>query len=237
MQVPAQISPDGRYWWDGQTWQPMPAAPPPPPVAPPGPVAADLARPLWLPEGVALPDPPGATPPPSFTPSSDPEATPLWAGPLPKRHIITTVALWFGAVAGAGILLFGLLGIFFAQSAPPDKQSSEVTGALVMLAAGAVVFLPTFLNLTGFGGILTSSGGMVGALFGELGIVGVLVTFLMIIGTIAILTSPVGTARYGVPLAGVAMVVRRAWQGRWVAAGIITAVWAVGAVAALAAGH
>lgn len=25
----AQVSPDGRWWWDGAAWRPMPAAPPP----------------------------------------------------------------------------------------------------------------------------------------------------------------------------------------------------------------
>ena len=34
----APISPDGRWWWDGAAWQPMPpAGQPPPPTAPPAP--------------------------------------------------------------------------------------------------------------------------------------------------------------------------------------------------------
>jgi hypothetical protein len=167
----------------------------------------------------------------------DEESPPLWAGPAPKRHIITTIALWFGLIAGAGILLFGLLGIFVAQGAPADKQTSEFAGAIVLIAIGCVVFLPTFLHLIGHGGILSTSGGIVGSVFGELGIVGVGVTLLMIAGIVVILTSPVGTARYGVSLAGLAITIRRAWQGRWVAAGMITAVWALGAIAALATGH
>ncbi len=29
-QQPPPVSPDGRWWWDGQRWNPMPAAPPQP---------------------------------------------------------------------------------------------------------------------------------------------------------------------------------------------------------------
>ncbi len=29
---PPQVSPDGRWWWDGQTWQPMPSVVPTPPT-------------------------------------------------------------------------------------------------------------------------------------------------------------------------------------------------------------
>lgn len=33
---PPQMSPDGRFWWDGQAWQPMPTAPSIPQQAPYG---------------------------------------------------------------------------------------------------------------------------------------------------------------------------------------------------------
>jgi hypothetical protein len=226
MQAP-QISPDGRYWWDGRAWQPMPSTSPSPTL--------DPSRPSWLAEGAVMPGPPAAAPPPFAATFVEP--APPWASPAPQRNIIATLALWFGVLAGAAILLFGLLGIFIARSAPQDRQSSELTGAVLFIVIGAVVFLPTVLNLTGFGGILGGSGSVAGAMLGELGIVGVIYTLLMVVGIIAVLSTPVGTARYGIPLAGVVLVVRRAMQGKWAGAGAITAVWAVGAMAALATGH
>ena len=68
MQAPPLISPDGRFWWDGQTWQPMPSSSAPA-VAPPAP---DPSRPSWLAEGVEIPGPPPAAPPPNqaaYTPA------------------------------------------------------------------------------------------------------------------------------------------------------------------------
>jgi hypothetical protein len=233
MQAPPQLSPDGRYWWDGQTWQPMPAAAAP--VAAPGP---EPARPSWLAEGVQIPGPPPAAPPPNaaaFAPME--EAAPLWAAPPPKRHIITTVALWAGVILGGATILLGLLGVVVAQGAPASSQQNEETGALVFLVVGAAVFFPTFLNLTGYGQIITASTGVVGAIFGgafsELGIVGSVIVFLMIASTLIFISHPVGGARYGVPLAGIAIVIRRAWQGKWLGAGIVVAVWAIGGVITL----
>jgi hypothetical protein len=239
MQAPPQLSPDGRYWWDGQTWQPTPdaAAAPAAPLVPP---AQDPTRPSWLAEGVQIPGPPPAAPPPgaaAYAPAE--EAAPLWAPPPPKRHIITTVALWAGVILGGGTVLLGLLGVVVAQSAPPLRQQSEETGALVFLVVGAAVFFPTFLNLTGYGQIITASTGVVGAIFGgafsELGIVGSVIVFLMIASTLVFISHPVGGARYGVPLAGIAIVIRRLWQGKWLGAGIVVAVWAVGGVITLVA--
>ena len=135
------------------------------------------------------------------------EVAPLWAPPPPHRHIITTIALWAGVGLGGAALLLGLLGIVVAQSAPASRQQTELTGALVFLVLGAVVFFPTFLNLTGYAQILTTSTGMVGAIFGgafsELGIVGSIIVFLMIANTAVVVSTQVGGGRYGVPLAGI----------------------------------
>ena len=237
MQAAPLLSPDGRYWWDGQTWQPMPAAPAAPvvpfaQVAPAASQATDPTRPSWLAEGVEIPGPPPAAPPPTaaaYAPAQ--EAAPLWAAPAPHRHIITTIALWAGVIVGAASLLFGLLGIVVAQGVPAPRQQTELTGALVFLFLGAVIFFPTFLNLTGFGHIITASTGVSGAILGgafsELGIVGSIIVFLMIANTAIVVSTQVGGGRYGVPLAGIAIVIRRVLQGKWLGAGLITGTWAV----------
>jgi hypothetical protein len=169
MQAP-QISPDGRYWWDGRAWQPMPSAASPPPVP-----AADPSRPAWLADGVTMPSPPSMAPPPSAVALAAP-ASP-WA--------------------------------------PAQAPAGEVTPYSVFAGTGSLL----------------------GAVINELGVVGVIYTLLLVLATITILSTPVGSARYGIPLAGVALVVRRGMQGRWIGAGAITFVWAIGAVAALATGH
>src|SRR2546426_6641756 len=72
------ISPDGHYWWDGQAWQPMPAAAPAPAPAPP--VAVE-APPSWL----AAP-PQAAAPAPSAAAvgAYEPAPTPAaWVTPQP----------------------------------------------------------------------------------------------------------------------------------------------------------
>src|SRR6266480_2676739 len=71
------ISPDGHYWWDGQAWQPMPAAAPAPAPAPP--VAVE-APPSWL----AAP-PQAAAPAPSAAAVVAYEPTPSPAASLQGR--------------------------------------------------------------------------------------------------------------------------------------------------------
>lgn len=213
MQETSRISSDGLYWWDGQEWQPIPAAPPRPAVPPAG-------------------GPP--TPPPLIARAS-PRVSPAapWERPPRGRDVLTTIALWCGVIAGAALVFLGLLGIRVANSAPIDEQSVDHNVAMLILVVGALIFVPTFVEVVGFGRILSFPG----TATDELGLVGTIVTVLMILGTILILTSPVGTFRYGIPMGGAIMIVRRALQAKWVAAGTIGAVWAVGATAALATGH
>ena len=60
----AVISPDGRYWWDGRAWEPVPPPPPaPPPAPPPSPLAGGAFAPL--PPSVA----PAAVPGPAAEPA------------------------------------------------------------------------------------------------------------------------------------------------------------------------
>ena len=229
MQAPPQLSPDGRYWWDGHTWQPMPAAA----VASVAPPAPDPGRPSWLAEGVQIPGPPPAAPPPTavaYAPAEE-KTAPLWAPAPPRRHIITTVALWAGVVLGVASILFGLLGMVVAQGVSAPRQQTELTGALVFLVIGAAMFFPTFLNLTGYAQVITAPSGVVGALMGgafsELGIVGSVIVFLTIANTAVVVSAQVGGGRYGVPLAGIAIVIRRVLQGKWLGAGLIAGTWAI----------
>jgi hypothetical protein len=95
-----QISPDGHYWWDGQAWQPMPAA-----AAAPAPAEQ---QPSWL----AAPLPAAAAPAPASAPVAyapqpvyeQQPAPAAWMPPEPPRSRLTTyvTALVLIAVLGAG---------------------------------------------------------------------------------------------------------------------------------------
>jgi hypothetical protein len=75
-----QISPDGRYWWDGQTWQPMPSAPP--------------EQPSWL--AAAPPAAPAPGPEPVYAQQPAPAA---WVPAAPPRSCLTTYVTAFILVA------------------------------------------------------------------------------------------------------------------------------------------
>jgi hypothetical protein len=106
-----QISPDGHYWWDGQAWQPMPAAAAS--AAAPA-LAADQPaadQPAWLAQPAPLtPEPaPQAMPPepayqpPLYEPNGAP--APAWQQPGPSgpnRGLIYTTGLLLIVVIGIG---------------------------------------------------------------------------------------------------------------------------------------
>src|SRR5712664_3718544 len=126
------ISPDGRYWWDGQNWQPLftpdgmqrwnghewiqlatpfeqppatPVAPVPVAPAPVAPVAApEAAKPEWLDQAPAwLASPPGASAPQPPPPVVEQPAAPAsWAGPAPRRSR--------KMIYGTALLLIAVLG-------------------------------------------------------------------------------------------------------------------------------
>jgi hypothetical protein len=98
------ISPDGHFWWDGQAWQPMPAAAAAPP-APPAPAQAEAA-PSWLaaPPAVSAPAAVAYAPQPEPQPQQyEPGPAPAaWMAPEPPRSRMTTYVL--------AILLVGIIG-------------------------------------------------------------------------------------------------------------------------------
>lgn len=102
------ISPDGHYWWDGQAWQPMPAAAPPPPPAP-APAAAEPA-PSWLaqppPVATAYEPQPAYQPQPPYQPGPAPAS---WMAPEPPRSRMTTYVtaiVLVGVIAVGGFLAY-----------------------------------------------------------------------------------------------------------------------------------
>ena len=101
------ISPDGHYWWDGQAWQPMPAAAPAPAPAPP--VAVE-APPSWL----AAP-PQAAAPAPSaaavvaYEPAPAPAA---WVTPQPpasRTWIYLSGFLMIAVIVIGGFVVYPML--------------------------------------------------------------------------------------------------------------------------------
>jgi len=108
------ISPDGHYWWDGQAWQPMPAAaaPAPVPAAPaPGPAAAPADQPpSWLatPPAAAAPAPPE----PEAVYQQPAAANLPWsapAAPPTRMWIYMTGLLLVVIIAIGGVALYGQL--------------------------------------------------------------------------------------------------------------------------------
>jgi hypothetical protein len=105
------ISPDGHYWWDGQAWQPIPAASAA--IAAPAPAAAEQP-PSWLavPPAVAVaPAPQPAYPQPVY---DQPAASdvPSWStpGPPPRRTgIYLTGLLLIAVIAIGGFFVYGQL--------------------------------------------------------------------------------------------------------------------------------
>ena len=95
-----QISPDGRYWWDGKAWQPMPPATSAPPPSPAEAPPSWLATPAPAAQAPA-PEPVAYTPPPVYPQQPAPAA---WMTPGPPRSRMTTyvTALVLIAVLAAG---------------------------------------------------------------------------------------------------------------------------------------
>jgi hypothetical protein len=241
MASPPQVSPDGAYWWDGQAWQPTALGGAPTSVAQ---SVQETARPSWLPQGVELPspsDPPDAPLTPAaieapagavFTPAviGAPAAavyTPAWAGetdaPDTSLPITKRVLVWAGLVVGGAILVFGLLGLAITLGQPASvERTDSLAGAAVLIVFGGAIFAPCLGVVLGFAPV-------VGASLHSLGIAGCLVVLGMVLNTALAVTTPLGAGRFVMPWGTVAVVVFRAWRGRWLGAGIIVITWAVGA--------
>jgi len=114
------ISPDGNYWWNGQSWQPMPsrpAAPPAPPAAPAAP-----AKPEWLDQAPAwLASPPGSAAPEPPPPAvAEPAPAPAWntaPSTASRKWIYLTGALLLVVIAITAIYVRGQLAYFQTSSA------------------------------------------------------------------------------------------------------------------------
>jgi hypothetical protein len=100
-----QISPDGHYWWDGQAWQPMPAAP-----ALAAATAATEQAPSWLATPSAAeapapqPEPVAYQPEPVYPQQPAPMA---WATPAPPHSstmTYVTAAILIGVLAAGGFV-------------------------------------------------------------------------------------------------------------------------------------
>jgi hypothetical protein len=130
------------------------------------------------------------------------------------------VLLWTGVALSGAILLFGLLGIPAALSHVGTARSNGVTGAVILAIIGGAVFVPCLAVLLGFGPVVATS-------LHSLGILGCIVVVLMVINTAVAVTSPVGGGRFVIPWGTIALVVFRAWRGRWLGACIIGGAWMI----------
>lgn len=61
----------------------------------------------------------------------------------------------------------------------------------------------------------------------QLGVVGGIVWILMVFNTLIALNTPIGTGRYVLPLGTIAVCIRRALQGRWLAVFVLGGTWLV----------
>jgi hypothetical protein len=136
------------------------------------------------------------------------------------------VLVWAGLVLGGGILLLGLLAVPVSLNESGTSRSDSLAGAAILIVLGGAIFVPCLAVLLGFGPVVSAS-------LHSLGILGCVVVLAMVANTAIAVTSPVGGGRYVVPWATVALVVFRAWRGRWLGAGIITGTWMVAVVITL----
>ena len=249
MATPPQVSPDGAYWWDGQVWQPTVLDSAATSAARP---VQEAARPSWLPQGVELPSPsdpldapltPAEIVPPDgkvFTPAvigapAGAVFTPAWAGesdaPDTSLSNGTKILVWAGLVLGGAILFPGLIGLATTLGQPASVERTDgLVVAATLVVFGGAIFAPCLATILGFGPV-------VGASLHSLGIWGCLVVFGMVLNTALAVTTPLGAGRFVMPWGTVAVVVFRAWRGRWLGAGIIVVVWAVGAALILTLGQ
>ena len=107
------ISPDGHYWWDGQAWQPMPAAAAPMP-APAAAAPAAEAPPSWLAVQPEAPAPARQATPvypePVYQQSAyeqPPAGAPSWATPAPPSN-----RMWIYMTGLLLIVVIGIVGVY-----------------------------------------------------------------------------------------------------------------------------
>jgi hypothetical protein len=140
------------------------------------------------------------------------------------------ILVWTGLVLSGAIGLIGLIGIPVAVTEVGAAQSDTLTGAAVLIVVGGAIFVPCLGVILGFGPVVTTT-------LHSLGILGCIVVLLMVVNTAVAVTNPGLVGRFVIPWATVALVVFRAWRGKWLGAGIIAVVWALGATITLIARH
>jgi len=217
------VSADGYWRYDGSRWtpftglrSPMPLAPYQP-TPPPSPAAAGLPSWLAASEVERLQRQEEATEQASVAPPPElPQKVDGWG----DHQVVRKVLLWAGVVLGAGLLLFGLLGL-----ASPRLNQSAVPLAVATIVLGGAVAGSCLLQLF-IPGLFDAAMGAAGLAVSTLGILGCLVVLGMIVNTWITLSRPVGTGRYVVPWATVLVIGLRVWRGRWAAAIIIGLTWA-----------
>ncbi len=103
------ISPDGNYWWDGQSWQPMP-------VRVQAPVPSPTEKPAWLDEQ------PAPAPPVEYVPTTEA----AWMPPVRRGRrpwIYITGAFVLVVIAITGVWVRGQIATFQESSAPVISPS------------------------------------------------------------------------------------------------------------------
>jgi hypothetical protein len=138
------------------------------------------------------------------------------------------VLLWAGVGVSGVITLFGLAGITVAVVQFGAVRSNTLTLAAVLFVLGGAFFVPCLGVIFGFGPVVSTT-------LHSLGILGCIVVVLMVLNTAIAVTNPLGAGRLVVPWGTAALVVYRAWRGRWLGAGIIAVVWSAGTMIILVA--
>ncbi len=239
---PPQVSPDGRFWWDGRARQAMPT------LSPDGshwwngrawqavPVVEAAAAPPtelefdrqggWAVEETGTYGPsstPFLGPPAGYAPPAIAHAAPAANGPPARRNIVGDVALWAGVVLGFLVVMFGGIGIIqlhSARSLPTNVVAAWVTIAIALIIIGALVMLGCGMRLLDL-----SLLGLFRPLLSELAIFGTLMLLSLILDDIFILVTPPGTIPFYFPVLAVLTMLYKFWKGKWFAGGALGFFW------------
>ena len=151
--APPQLSPDGKWWWDGLQWVPAPAAPPPPP-----PVAAEPAHSqLQVPHQPSGAQPaahhvtPAAVAQPSLAPVQRTFVPAFAPAPEPPGKMLAIISLvaslvWMLGVGSLAAVVLGHLSRSQDRKAGASPSGLALAG-LVLGYVGLVFSLPVMAAL------------------------------------------------------------------------------------------